>query len=129
MEESYPILLLYEFSLFRKLVLCGDLITDSALSFSGMEDLLEVSTYLHGLDKSVIYNLGMELGLDRTRLKDMKATSETFQDDVIAAWLRKEHNVSKKGDPTWRTLANALSTPRVGQNGIANKIENNKRLN
>ena len=59
----------------------------------------------------------------------MKANSETFQDDVIAAWLRKEHNVSKKGDPTWRTLANALSTPRIGQNGIAMKIEKDKGLN
>ena len=107
-------------------------ITHSSLSFSDKNDLLEISDYLHGLDKSVIYNLGMELGLDQTRLKDMKANSETFQDDVIAliaAWLRKEHNASKKGDPMWRTLANALSTPRIGQNGIAMKIEKDKGLN
>ena len=94
-----------------------------------MDNILEISGYLHGLDKNVMYDLGMELGLSQTRLKRMKANSETFEDDVIAAWLRKEHNVSKKGDPTWRTLANALSTPRVGQNGIANRIEKDKGLN
>ena len=128
MDYDYPILLSYESSLMRKYCLETS-ITHSSLSFSDTNDLLEISDYLHGLDKSVIYNLGMELGLDRTRLKDMKANSETFQDDVIAAWLRKEHNVSKKGDPTWRTLANALSTPRIGQNGIAMKIEKDKGLN
>jgi len=94
-----------------------------------MDNILEISRYLHGLDKKVMYDLGMELGLDRTRLKEMKVDSETFEDDVIAAWLRKEHNVSKKGDPTWRTLANALFTPRVGQNGIAMTIEKDKGLN
>lgn len=76
-----------------------------------------------------MYHLGIELGLKQQQLKDMKETSDTFRDDVIAAWLRKEYKVSKKGLPTWRILADALSIPRVRQNGIASEIENNKGLN
>lgn len=93
------------------------------------DDLPEITTYLLRLDKNAMYHLGIELGLKQQQLKDMKETSDTFRDDVIAAWLRKEYKVSKKGQPTWRILADDLSTPRVRQNGIASEIEKNKGLN
>ena len=52
--------------------------------------------------------------------------SDTFLNDVIAAWLRKEDFVNKKGGPSWTTLVNALKHPTVKQEGIANKIEQGK---
>jgi len=78
------------------------------------------------LDDRAMYNLGMELGLSQKRLKDLKQSSDTvsFRDDVIAAWLTKADRVSRKGNPTWRSLADALSCERVGQTGIAEKIKN-----
>jgi len=36
--------------------------------------------------------------------------------------------VQKAGVPTWRRLVEALRDPRVGQNGIASKIEQDKQL-
>ena len=52
--------------------------------------------------------------------------SATFLDDVIAAWLRKEDQVTEKGEPSWTVLVNALKHPRVGQTGIANNIVKDK---
>ena len=49
--------------------------------------------------------------------------SETFLDDVISAWLQKVDQVEKRGAPTWQRMVEALRDRRVGQNGIANKIE------
>ena len=52
--------------------------------------------------------------------------SATFLDDVIAAWLRKEDQVTEKGEPSWTVLVNALKHRRVGQTGIANNIVKDK---
>ena len=55
--------------------------------------------------------------------------SETFKDEVIAAWLeQKEDQVTKKGKPTWKTLVKALQHPRVNQTGIAEKIKKEKLI-
>ena len=89
-------------------------------------DLAEVTDYLLSLQNINIYNLGLSLGLYQPHLKEMK-TSETFRDDMIAAWLQKEDQVLKKGIPTWKTLVKALRDPRVNQAGIANKIEADKK--
>jgi len=48
--------------------------------------------------------------------------SETFRDDVIAAWLQKEDQVIRRGVPTWDTLVKALKDRRVNQTGVADKI-------
>ena len=61
------------------------------------------------------------LGLSHAKLK-VSMDSGTFLSDVIAAWLRKEDYVKKKGEPSWTTLVNALKHPTVKQEGIANKI-------
>ena len=84
-------------------------------------DLLDITDYLLDLEDTHIYNLGLALGLDQLRLKGLKK-SDTFLDDVIAGWLRKEDDVMEKGAPTWRTLIKALRHRRVSQNGIASKI-------
>ena len=52
--------------------------------------------------------------------------SETFRDDMIAAWLQKEDQVTKRGVPTWETLMKALRDCRVNQTGVADKIETEK---
>ena len=47
---------------------------------------------------------------------------KNFPEDMVAAWLRREDYVLKmSGEPTWRSLVQALTT--VGQGGIAKDIE------
>ena len=54
--------------------------------------------------------------------------SETFRDDMIAAWLLKEDQVTAQGVPTWETLVKALRHPRVNQTGVAERIEAEKNV-
>ena len=90
----------------------------------GEKDLLNVTEYLLDMEKSHIYNLGLVLGLRQTKAKALM-DSPTFLDDVITAWLRKEDQVTEKGEPSWTVLVNALKHCRVGQTGIAKTIANN----
>ena len=73
------------------------------------------------MDKTHIYNLGLLLGLRQTKVKALM-DSHSFLDDVIAAWLRKEDQVTDKGEPSWAVLISALKHRRIGQTGIADKI-------
>ena len=77
------------------------------------------------MEKTHIYHLGLVLGLRHNKVKTMM-DSATFLDDVIAAWLRKEDQVTEKGEPSWTVLVNALKHRRVGQTGIANNIVKDK---
>ena len=88
---------------------------------------MEITDYLLDMGKNHIYNLGLVLGLTHTKVTSMK-DSDTFRDEVIAAWLRKEDNVTKKGEPSWTVLISALKHRRVGQIGIADKIAKDKGL-
>ena len=55
--------------------------------------------------------------------------SETYQADMIAAWLRMEGDVHKRsGIPTWRSLVKALKNDQVGQEGIASVILRDKNI-
>ena len=83
---------------------------------------MEITDYLFELDKTHIYHLGLVLGLNHHRVKWMR-DSETFLDDMIAAWLQKVDQVEV---PTWQRLVKALRHKRVGQTGIASEIEKNK---
>lgn len=93
---------------------------------SGEEHLVDISDYLHGLQKKEIYQLGLVLGLNHTKLKDKMDTSLVFLEEVIAAWLREEDYVKERGEPSWTVLIRALEHRRVGQNGIANQIVKDK---
>ena len=73
------------------------------------------------MEKAHIYHLGIVLGLRQNKVKTLK-DSDTFLDDVITAWLRKEDQVAEKGEPSWTVLIDALKHRRVGQTGIANNI-------
>ena len=82
-----------------------------------MADHHDVCQELKGLSQEELINLGDELGHSYLRLKEMTPLPE----EMVAAWLSKEDNVLKRtGQPTWRSLADALK--RTGQADIANKI-------
>jgi len=94
---------------------------------TAIDDLLEVTNYLLDFGQTDIYNLGLTLGLNHPHLSKME-TSNTFRDNMIAAWLQKEDQVLKMGLPTWETLVKALRTPRVKQTGVASKIAAEKNV-
>ena len=73
------------------------------------------------MEKAHIYHLGIVLGLRQNKVKTLK-DSDTFLDDVITAWLRREDQVAENGEPSWTVLVDALKHRRVGQTGIANNI-------
>jgi len=54
--------------------------------------------------------------------------SQTFRDDMVAAWLLREDQVIRRGVPTWRTLVRALRDRRVNQIGVADKIAADKNV-
>ena len=93
----------------------------------GAEDLLDITDYLLPLERMHIYNLGLVLGISQHKTKAMM-NSDTFLDDVIAAWLRREDQVKKKGEPSWTVLVRALEHPRVRQCGISQNIKKDKGL-
>ena len=104
--------------LFVSFIICSHIHT-------AIDDVFEVTNYLLDLKPTDIHNLGLTLGLNHPHLKNM-ASSETFRDDIIAAWLQKEDQVTKRGVPTWETLVKALRHPRVNQTGVADRIEAEK---
>ena len=77
-----------------------------------------MSTHLQRLDKRQIRNVGGALGLYYSTIEKMNE----LPNDVVAAWLRREDSVmSTSGEPTWRSLVEALR--KVGQEGLARDIE------
>jgi len=94
---------------------------------SGDEDFLEITGYLMTMERTDVYNLGLVLGLSQHKVKTKK-DSDTFLDDVITAWLRREDQVIKRGEPSWTVLVSALKHRRIGQTGIACNIAKDKGL-
>ena len=89
---------------------------------------MDITSYLHPLDRTAVFNLGLVLGLDYNRLKTM-TDSPRFLEDMLASWLQRMDQVLKTGVPTWKRLVEALEDPRVGQNGIASKIKQDDLCN
>lgn len=92
---------------------------------AGTEDIADIISYLYKLDKTAVCNLSLVLGLSYTRLQD-KVDSPNFLKDSLTAWLQMVDQVQQVGIPTWKKLVEALRDPRVGQNGIATNIEQDK---
>ena len=81
-------------------------------------DHFKVTQCLQNLDNDQICTVGGALGLSYSKLRKMTK----FPDDMVASWLRREDFVvSKSGEPTLRTLVEALRM--VGQEGTARDIE------
>ena len=97
------------------------------LPLAGDDDLFDIKCYLDDLEVTQIYNLGLALGLSQRKVKKMKE-SDTFLDDVLAAWLRREDAVEKRGSPSWKTLVVALQHKLLGQTGIASDICRDKGI-
>ena len=95
--------------------------------YVGIGNLKDVTSYLNLLDKTAIIHLGIVLGLSFNRLKTVMDTP-TFLDEMLAGWLQQVDQVLQTGSPTWKRLVKALKDPRVGQNGLASKIEQDKKL-
>ena len=89
---------------------------------TAIDDLVDVTEYLLDLGTTHIYNLGLTLGLNQPHVSNMRNSPTSFRDDVIAAWLQREDQVTRRGVPTWRTLVRALRDRRVNQIGVADKI-------
>ena len=81
-----------------------------------MEDHFEITEFLRNLDKNVLIRLGGALGLSYSKLKKMEPLCE----EMVAAWLNKEDNVSKSGEPSWKSLKAALI--KISQTGLADTI-------
>ena len=79
--------------------------------------LTEVNKYLQELDNDELKKLGLQLGLNLTRLRRMKQ----FPEDMIQSWLIEDDDVK---NPCWESLATALK--EVGHTGIASKIRRSK---
>ena len=94
--------------------------------YAGTDILANITHYLHSLDKTAIFNLGLVLGLDYNRLKIM-TDSTNFLVDMLAGWLQRVDHVVETGVPTWTRLVKALKDPRVGQTGVADKIEQDRQ--
>ena len=85
-------------------------------------DHYKVASYLRRLDDRQIRYVGGALGLAYDTLDKMKDVPS----EMTAAWLRREDYVmAASGEPTWRSLVNALR--KEGQEGTARDIEENKK--
>ena len=98
---------------------------DLLCAHAGIEGIADIASYLHSLDRTPVFHLGLVLGLDYNQLKAMM-DSPRFLDDVLAWWLQQADQVLSIGVPTWKRLVEALKDPRVGQAGLASKIEQDK---
>ena len=81
-------------------------------------DHFKVCSYLQELNEHQIRRVGGALGV----VYDVLEKMNVYPDDMVAAWLRREDYVlSMSGEPTWKSLVQALR--KVGQGGVAKKIE------
>ena len=87
------------------------------------DDLIDVLHYLLNLDEDELETLGQLLGLSYATITDYKDTNrKKYCRSILKAWLLKQDRVVEKGGPHWSTLERALRDPLLGQNGIADKI-------
>ena len=93
---------------------------------AGIQNLADITVYLHPLGRTAVIHLGLVLGLDYNRLRPL-IDSPGFLTEMLAGWLQRVDQVQKAGVPTWRRLVEALRDPRVGQNGIASEIEKDRQ--
>ena len=88
--------------------------------------LVDVSEYLMHLNKDQIFQLALVLGLHAVPTLDKIRDTPNFLNDMLAAWLRGQDDVNKRGGHTWGALVKALRHASVTQNEIADKIQREK---
>lgn len=67
------------------------------------------------------------MGLRPSQIRTIEATHpgniEACMDDAISQWLRRTHNETKHGPPTWRKLVQAIAAKAGGSNAaLAGRI-------
>ena len=62
---------------------------------AGMDDLHDITNYLHELGKTELMRLGLSFGLNYKRMEN-KMDSSTFLEEMVAAWLQGADNVQQK---------------------------------
>ena len=62
--------------------------------------------------------IGLELGLARGELKNLKGDDDEKLRDVVEKWLKR-----RQLNPTWSTLAAALRQKTVDADNVADEIE------
>ena len=88
------------------------------------EDITDVDEYLQELTAPHLFNLGIALGLKYTRLKNMQASSPaSFSTDLTYQWIEGVDQVKSKGKASWGRLVEALRTKKLGQTGLADRIQ------
>ena len=92
------------------------------LLYTGIADMFEVKMFLKNFNDW--QSLGLALGLLYPTLErieeEQRGAIEKCKTKMIAAWLQKQDNVSKKGVPSWMMLQTALR--EIGENELADKI-------
>ena len=89
---------------------------------AGIEHLVDVKNFL----KNVVdwQSLGLELGLLCTTLEQIedekRGNITKCKIKMLAAWLKQQDIVSKKGIPSWSVLKKALQN--IGENQLASEI-------
>ena len=119
--------IIHQSALTQMLITCNIDSVHCSHMYVGIENLKDITSYLNPLDKTAIIHLGIVLGLNFNRLKTVMDTP-TFLDEMLAGWLQRVDQVLQTGSPTWSRMVEALKDPRVGQNGLASKIEQDKQL-
>ena len=62
--------------------------------------------------------IGLELGLTRGDLNNLRRSDDENFEDVVEKWLKR-----RKLKPTWETLVTALRQKTVDEDGVADTIE------
>ena len=88
---------------------------DPLCADAGIEDIADITSYLHFLDRTAVLNLGLILGLDYNQLK---AVMDPNLSPRHASWVATEGGPCAK-----KRLVESLKDPRVGQTGLASNIE------
>ena len=90
--------------------------------YTGIADLFEVKTAL----KNVVdwIDLGLALGLHYPTLQkiddEKRGKVNSCMREMLAAWLKKQDNVSQVGAPSWSVLQTALR--KIEENELADTI-------
>ena len=90
--------------------------------YTGIDDLFKVKMTLKNLTDW--QSLGLALGLLYSTIKkideDQRGKTDKCLMEMIAAWLQRQDNVCKNGDPSWLVLRAALVN--IDENELADKI-------
>ena len=107
---------------------CDEFLYNCAHVYTGIDDdFTDIARYLCHLNTDELEMLGRILGFSDATVTNYKESNLTkYRGSIIKAWLTKQDRVAEKGGPYWSTLEKALRDPLLGQNGIADKIRNEK---